>query len=42
LFANSEGASANFHLGRGNVLKSPFAVVFLDGFIDMKVTQEHF
>jgi CubicO group peptidase (beta-lactamase class C family) len=42
LFANSEGASANFHLGRGDVLRSPFAVAFLNVFTDMKVTQEHF
>jgi CubicO group peptidase (beta-lactamase class C family) len=42
LFANSEGASADFHLGRGNVLRSPFAVAFLNSFTDMRVTQEHF
>jgi CubicO group peptidase (beta-lactamase class C family) len=42
LFANSEGASANFHLGRGNVLKSPFAVLFLNSFTDMKVSQSRF
>jgi hypothetical protein len=35
LFANSEGASANFHLGRGDVLKSPFAVVFLKVFTNL-------
>ena len=32
LFANSEGASADFHLGRGDVLRSPFAVSFLNVF----------
>ena len=32
LFANSEGASADFHLGRGDVLRSPFAVSFLKAF----------
>jgi CubicO group peptidase (beta-lactamase class C family) len=42
LFSNSEGASANFHLGRGNVLRSPFAVAFLNAFTDMRVSQEHF
>jgi CubicO group peptidase (beta-lactamase class C family) len=42
LFANSEGASADFHLGRGDVLRSPFAVSFLNVFTDMKVTKERF
>ena len=42
LFANSEGASANFHLGRGDVLRSPFALAFLKVFSDMRVTQEYF
>jgi CubicO group peptidase (beta-lactamase class C family) len=42
LFANSEGASANFHLGRGDVLRSPFALAFLKVFTDMRVTQEYF
>ncbi len=42
LFANSEGASADFHLGRGDVLRSPFALAFLNVFTDMRVTQEHF
>ena len=32
LFANSEGASADFHLGRGDVLRSPFALSFLKAF----------
>jgi CubicO group peptidase (beta-lactamase class C family) len=35
LFANSEGASADFHLGRGDVLRSPFAVAFLNIFTDV-------
>jgi CubicO group peptidase (beta-lactamase class C family) len=42
LFANSEGVSANFHLGRGDVLKSPFAIAFLNVFTDMMVKQEKF
>ena len=42
LFANSEGASANFHLGKGDVLRSPFAVAFLNVFTDMTVPQENF
>jgi len=42
LFANSEGASANFHLGRGDVLRSPFAIAFLNVFTDMMVKQEKF
>ena len=42
LFANSEGASANFHLGKGDVLRSPFAVSFLNVFTDMTVPQENF
>ena len=42
LFANSEGASADFHLGRGDVLKSPFAVSFLSAFTDIAVTQNRF
>ena len=42
LFANSEGASADFHLGRGDVLRSPFAVSFLDVFTDLKLTQKRF
>jgi CubicO group peptidase (beta-lactamase class C family) len=42
LFANSEGASASFHLGRGNVLRSPFAVSFLNSFTNMKVSQSRF
>lgn len=42
LFANSEGASANFHLGRGDVLRSPFAVAFLNVFTDIEVWQRKF
>jgi len=34
LQANSEGASAPFNLGAGDVLKSPFAVTFLNLFTD--------
>lgn len=30
LLANSDGVSAPFHLGAGDVLKSPFAVAFLE------------
>ena len=37
LFANSEGASADFHLGRGDVLRSPFAAVFLNAFTDISL-----
>ena len=40
LLANSEGASAPFRLGAGNVLRSPFAVAFLKLFTDLKVTQK--
>ena len=35
LFANSDGASAPFRLGTGNVLRSPFAAVFLSLFTDI-------
>jgi CubicO group peptidase (beta-lactamase class C family) len=42
LFANSEGASADLHLGRGNVLRSPFAVTFLRVFTNIEVTQKRF
>ncbi len=42
LFANSEGASADYHLGRGDVLRSPFAVSFLNVFTDIKTTQKRF
>jgi CubicO group peptidase (beta-lactamase class C family) len=42
LFANSEGASADFHLGRGDVLRSPFAISFLRIFTDLKPIQKRF
>ena len=38
LLANSDGASAPFGLGKGDVLKSPFAVTFINLFTDMEVT----
>ncbi len=37
LLANSDGASAPFNLGAGNVLKSPFAVTFINLFTDIEV-----
>ena len=37
LLANSDGASAPFRLGDGNVLTSPFAVMFLNLFTKLKV-----
>ena len=40
LLANSDGASAPFRLGNGNVLRSPFAVAFLNLFTDLKVTRK--
>ena len=40
LLANSSGASAEFRLGVGNVLRSPFAVAFLNLFTDLKVSRE--
>jgi hypothetical protein len=40
LLANSDGASRGFNLGAGNVLASPFAVLFINLFADMKVTQQ--
>jgi CubicO group peptidase (beta-lactamase class C family) len=40
LLANSDGASAPFRLGAGNVLRSPFAVVFLNLFTDLKVSRK--
>jgi CubicO group peptidase (beta-lactamase class C family) len=40
LLANSDGASAPFRLGAGNVLKSPFAVAFLNLFTDLNVFQQ--
>lgn len=39
LLANSDGASAPFRLGAGNVLRSPFAVAFLNLFTDQKVSR---
>ena len=38
LLANSDGASASFNLGDGNVLRSPFAVMFLNLFTDIQVS----
>lgn len=40
LLANSDGASAPFQLGEGNVFKSPFAVAFIDLFANMEVTHQ--
>lgn len=37
LLANSEGASAPFNLGAGDVLKSPFVVTFINLFTDAEV-----
>jgi len=37
LLANSDGASASFSLGAGNVLNSPFAVMFINLFTKLKV-----
>ena len=36
LLANSDGASAPFNLGAGDVLQSPFATTFIDYFTDLK------
>ena len=36
ILANSDGASAPFGLGNGNVLNSPFAIEFLDLFSNLK------
>lgn len=38
LLANSDGASAGFGLGDGNVLRSPFAVHFINLFTKLEVT----
>ena len=38
LLANSDGASAPFGLGAGNLLKSPFAVAFINQFTDIETT----
>jgi CubicO group peptidase (beta-lactamase class C family) len=35
LLANSDGASRNFNLGKGDVLNSPFARLFIESFTDM-------
>ena len=40
LLANSDGASAPFRLGAGNVLRSPFAVAFLNRFTDLRVSRK--
>jgi len=40
LLANSDGASAPFRLGAGNVLRSPFALAFLNLFADLAVFQQ--
>ena len=40
LLANSAGASADFRLGAGNVLRSPFAVVFLNLFTNVMVSKK--
>ena len=40
LLANSDGASAPFRLGAGNVLRSHFAVAFLNLFTDLSVFQQ--
>lgn len=37
LLANSDAASSKFNLGAGNVLKSPFAVVFLNLFTGLDI-----
>lgn len=37
LLANSDGASAPFNLGDGNVLRSPFAVTFINLFTDVEI-----
>jgi CubicO group peptidase (beta-lactamase class C family) len=37
LLANSDGASAPFNLGDGNVLRSPFAVMFINLFTDIEI-----
>jgi len=40
LLANSDGASAPFSLGAGNVLTSPFAVAFLNRFADIEIRSQ--
>jgi len=39
LLANSDGASKGFNLGKGNVLNSPFASIFINHFTKLKTTQ---
>ena len=38
LLANSDGASRNFNLGKGDVLNSPFAQLFIESFTDIGQT----
>ena len=38
LLANSDGASAPFDLGSGNVIKSPFAITFINLFTATETT----
>ena len=38
LLANSDGASKNFNLGKGDVLNSPFARLFIESFTDIGQT----
>jgi len=40
LLANSDGASASFNLGAGDVLRSPFATAFLRRFADIEIPGE--
>jgi len=40
LLANSDGASAPFRLGAGDVLRSPFAIAFLNLFTDLNIFQQ--
>jgi CubicO group peptidase (beta-lactamase class C family) len=37
LLANSDGASSRFNLGAGDVLRSPFAVAFLNHFTELEI-----
>jgi CubicO group peptidase (beta-lactamase class C family) len=38
LLANSDGASKNFNLGKGDMLNSPFARLFIESFTDISQT----
>ena len=38
LLANSDGASRDFNLGKGDVQNSPFARLFIDHFAGIKET----